>query len=74
MTLEALFAKVLRVPESTLSDASSPENVPGWDSLQGMYLLLAMQQAYGVEFTFEEVEAMVSLGDARRVLAAREVL
>lgn len=73
MRLETLFADILGVEPADLSDASSPANVDGWDSLMGINLIMAMQEAYGVQFSTAEIERMQCLGDARQVLAARGV-
>lgn len=73
MRLEDLFADILGVAARELNDASSPANVDGWDSLMGINLIMAMQEAYGVQFSTAEIEAMPDLGAARRVLALKGV-
>ena len=73
MTLEDLFAEILGVAPEELSDASSPDTVDGWDSLMGINLIMAMQEAYGVQFSTDEITTMWCLGDARKALAARGV-
>jgi acyl carrier protein len=73
MPLEELFAGILGVDPGSLSDASTPATVDGWDSLMGIQLIMAMQEAYGVLFSTAEIERMGGLGDARRVLAEKGV-
>lgn len=73
MRLENLFADILGVEPGALSEASSPDTIDGWDSLMGINLIMAMQEAYGVQFSTDEITTMWSLGDARRSLAAKGV-
>jgi len=45
--------------------------VENWDSLQHMDLIASLEQAYGVEFTFDEIISMQSVGEIKRVLRSK---
>jgi acyl carrier protein len=47
-------------PNGIPSDASQ-HNFPGWDSLNHMSLILALEDEFGVEFTDEEIVGLNSL-------------
>jgi acyl carrier protein len=58
--LRRLMADVFEMPESEIRPNSSPDNVPSWDSLHHLNLVLALEQEFGVEFTPEEIEQLLS--------------
>lgn len=73
VTLDQIVAKVLSVDVSTISDASNAKNTPNWDSMRHIELLLAVEVAFGVQFTMAEITSMQNLGDMHRLLQERGV-
>ena len=71
--LIAVFAETLDVPESELSDASSPDNTPSWDSHATMELVAAVEDAFEIELSTVEIMKMRSIGIARDVLRSKGV-
>jgi acyl carrier protein len=57
-----IVAAILRMPEESLDAASSPDTIPNWDSLRHLQLVLALEEAFGIRLTSEEIEAMHSVG------------
>ena len=55
-----------------VSEASSPETVPGWDSVQHLNLMLAIEAEYGFQFLPEEMERAKSIGKIAGLVAARQ--
>ncbi len=68
MKLTTLVANVLDIDESMLSDESSAQNTPNWDSARHIDMLLAVEVAFGVQFSMPEITSMMNLGDMRAVL------
>jgi len=68
MTIEEVFATVLRVDASQLTEASSPATMKKWDSLRHMKLVVALEKAFGVTMTPADVRRMQSLAEARAIL------
>jgi len=66
--LTKTFATVLKVDPSSLSDASSPESTPRWDSLTAVQLVVAIEEAFNVRLSTAEILRMRTLGLARDVL------
>lgn len=56
----ATIANVMKVPIGTISKESSPETIAGWDSIQQMNLILALQQDFDVEIPLEEMVDLLS--------------
>ena len=59
---------VLGVPVASLNAASSPATIEGWDSVQHLNLLLAIEPIFNMQFEPEEIEQMKTLGDVVRVV------
>ena len=68
MKLEKIVAQVLSVDEQELSDESNAKNTKNWDSMRHIELLLAVETAYGVQFSMPEITGMQKLGDMRSLL------
>ncbi len=64
---------VFGVPAAQLSLASSPDSVDGWDSVQHLNLVLALEQSAGVQIDPEDIEQMKTLGDVVRLIRAKQV-
>jgi acyl carrier protein len=57
----ATVAQVMNVPVAELSDQSSPDTVAGWDSLQHMNLVLALEEQFGVRFSDDQVMTLLTV-------------
>ena len=68
-----VFSEVLRVPVEDLKDDSSPENIPRWDSLAAVNLILAIEEEFGVKLNTREIGSMRSIAAVRGVLRAKGV-
>lgn len=71
--LVTIFADVLEIDPGTLTDASSPESVPAWDSLAVMDLVGSIEDTFGIELTTGEIMQMRTLGDIRTILRGKGV-
>lgn len=72
--LITIFAETLRLDPLTLGDASTPDNTENWDSVNGMKLVAAIEEAFSVELTTREIMSMRSIGIVRTVLKKKGVL
>jgi acyl carrier protein len=57
----AVVADAIGVPAETLGPESSPDTVESWDSLKHMNLVLALESAFCVRFTGEDIMEMMSI-------------
>ncbi len=66
--LKSVIAGVLSVPEKSITEESSKDNVPGWDSLKHMNLILALEEKFGVTIPDEEAANLTSYPLIRLVI------
>jgi acyl carrier protein len=69
--LEALFRQVFGDDEIVLTDATTAEDVPGWDSVAHINLMFGIEQAFGVQFLGNELAEFQNVGELVRYLTAR---
>ena len=68
-----VLAEVLQIPLGKVIDNLAMSDVEGWDSLKHMELIVSLEQTFGLEFTFEEIVALRSVVEIKRVLRERGV-
>jgi acyl carrier protein len=61
--LNVLFEEVIDVAPVRLSEATVPTDVEGWDSLNHIQLVVAMEKHFDVKFTSEEILAWRNVGE-----------
>ncbi|MBV8564866.1 MAG: acyl carrier protein [Methylobacteriaceae bacterium] len=68
-----VFAQVLKLAPSDITDETSPDNTSQWDSLAAMNLVAAIEEGFSVELTTREIMSMRTVGMARLVLRKKGV-
>jgi acyl carrier protein len=58
----SIIAAVLKVPVSTLTDESSPDTIATWDSLMHLQVVVAIEEAFDVQFEPDELDALQTVG------------
>ena len=71
--VEGVLAEVLQLPPTEITDDLTMKDVEIWDSLKHMELIVALETSFDVQLTFEEIVAMQSVREIKRVLAERSV-
>lgn len=69
--LTDLLRDVFVSPDLVLTPATSAADVPDWDSMKQIEIILAVEERYGVRFTAREVDAMRSIGDLVDAIAVK---
>jgi acyl carrier protein len=72
--IETVLGGVLQMPAQEIRDDLAMSDVEAWDSLRHMELIVVLEQAYGVDLTFDEIVTMQSVAQIKRVLRERGVL
>ena len=67
--VQQIMADVFSIPIAQIDLESSADTIETWDSLQHLTFVLAVEQEFGVQFTPEEIEKLIS---ARRVVEILE--
>jgi acyl carrier protein len=71
--LNSVFAEGLGLTSKDVSDETSPENTPEWDSLAAMGLVALLEETFEVQLSTEEIMSMRSVGLVREVLRTKGV-
>ena len=68
MNLEKLLADILQIPVTEVTDQLAMQDLDVWDSLKHMELIASLEEQLNVQLSFDEIVAMRSVGDIKRVL------
>ena len=68
-----VFSEVLGIPADAITDATSPDNTPQWDSMAAMSLVVAIEDEFDVTLSTAEIIAMRDVSIVRRVLRTKGV-
>ncbi len=63
--VKEVLASVFSVPAQSLDDRSSQDDIPGWDSVRHMTMVLALEEEFSVSFSDEQVTQMLNVGLVR---------
>lgn len=66
--LSELVGDLLELENLKLSMITTAENVPGWDSLAHVRIVLAAEQTFGVRFTTAEIASLKKVGDLVKLI------
>ena len=69
--LGSVFGEVLGAPRLSLTRSTTAADVPGWDSLAHVELMVAVERAFGVRLTTREVMGLREVGDLVDLLARK---
>jgi acyl carrier protein len=61
--LGEVFCDVFDAEDLTITRQSTAADVPGWDSLMHVRLILEVEKAFGVRFTSSEVASFGNVGE-----------
>ncbi|MBI2138992.1 acyl carrier protein [Candidatus Woesearchaeota archaeon] len=67
-SLRRLIARILDVPEASITDEASPETIPSWDSFNGLMMVAELEKNFKVKFTISEVMSVTKVADIRVAL------
>jgi acyl carrier protein len=69
--VENLVAEVLQIQAGTISDGLTMKDLDVWDSLKHMELIVSLEGSFDIQLSFEEIIAMQSVGEIKRILKER---
>ena len=58
----SIAAAVLRVPEASLHAGSSPADVESWDSMHHLQIVMALEEAFAVQFAAHQIDQLQTIG------------
>ena len=66
--LTDIFHDVFEMPSIVLSPEMTAQDVPGWDSVSHITMVVETEQSFGVKFHTTEIEALKNVGDLVRLI------
>jgi acyl carrier protein len=66
--LQTIFRDVFSDPQLVLTEDVSTANLPDWDSVAMVHIILAAEAEFGVRFSTDEVAVVSSVADILRVI------
>jgi len=61
--LKEIFSAVLGVKADEITDGLSPQSTPSWDSLNAIVLIVEIEKAFNVKFSYDEAMAVKNFGE-----------
>ncbi|MBF0143147.1 MAG: acyl carrier protein [Magnetococcales bacterium] len=69
--LGPVFQDILFVDNPVLTPQTTARDIPGWDSLNNIRLMVAIEKAFGIRFQTSEVMGLANLGALVSLIAAK---
>jgi acyl carrier protein len=66
--LYEIIAKVMDISIDEITDNSSPETIPSWDSFNSYILLDELESEFKTEFTIDEITETKNVSDIKKYL------
>jgi acyl carrier protein len=71
LKLQAIFREFFDEPTLVITADTSPAVLPDWDSVAQVHIVLAVEEAFEIRFTTDEVAKIHSVADILRVIDSR---
>jgi acyl carrier protein len=69
--LTDLFREVFDDPSIALSATTTADDIPAWDSMNHITIVVEAERRFGVKFQTAEIEEMKNVGDFVRLIGAK---
>lgn len=66
--LSQIVADIFELDAHAVSDALTPDDVEQWTSLNHLRLVTAVEEAFSVSFTMDQIESVRSIGALRQLI------
>ena len=67
-SIKSIFQEIFDDPNLEVRPSTSPDDIPNWDSVAQVKIVLAIEEAFGTRFTTSEVAEFHCVGDFLRAL------
>ena len=61
--LQEIMQEVLNVPDITLSEGTTPDDIEGWDSVVHVQLFAKIEEIYGIKLSLREIMSWETVGE-----------
>lgn len=69
--LRNVVAEVLGIPVGQVTESTSTDTEDSWDSLRHMNIIFALEDAFGIRFTDDEITRLVSIAKIEEIVAGK---
>lgn len=71
--LHEVFRDVFDDASLIVTEATTARDVPGWDSLNHVNLIVAVEAAFGIKFTTREATTLANVGELYQLVERKKV-
>jgi len=71
--IATILSQLTGVPIESVTVETSPDNLETWDSSMHLNLVMALEEAFGIQFSETEIVEMMNVGLIQEVLKAHGV-
>jgi acyl carrier protein len=72
--LTKVFREVFDDPSLQIEDDFNASNIPGWDSLAHINLIVEIEEEFGISFSTAEIAGFTCVGDVKKMIMQRAAL
>ncbi len=69
---QQVFREVFEKPNLVITHQTIAVEIPEWDSLAHINLIIALESSFGIQFTSDEVTSMSNVGDLFKLLEKKK--
>jgi acyl carrier protein len=70
-TLTTVFRDVFDDEDLTITDETTADDIPDWDSLANIDLVSAVEKKFGIKLTTREISELRNVGDMIRAVMSK---
>lgn len=71
LEVQAIFRKVFDREDLCIEDATAAKDIPDWDSLAQINLIVGVEDRFKVRFQTAEIRALKNVGEFKRLIASK---
>ena len=71
--LKAIFAKIMQIAEEEITDKTSMEQTPAWDSFNALMLISEVEKEFGIQLTTDEAISLKNIEGIKQILTNHNI-
>ncbi len=71
--IKEIMSIVFGIDIALISDDASPDNIPNWESLNHMNLIVALEEEFDIEFTDDQIVEILNYKLLKSILEEHEI-
>lgn len=69
--IKDIISEILGIQKSDVTDETTMENIPVWDSLMHMSVVEALETEFSTRFSIDEITRMTGYNEIREIIALK---